>query len=175
MTKEKEMSFIKKEMETLVTTLEKKDTFNNQVIEELDKLLNIAKYGSVGHVNKVVRLSTLRNYKLRLAEVVEAVKQITDLQSIETLEGYIANVITDSKSNMKSSSDSLNTVEVFTNEYIKNEILVKTYSELSALYTDVESLLKKVKEDLAASVVPAEETQPAPLAPKKESTKKETA
>jgi len=150
MTKEKEISFIKKEMQTLVSVLEKRDAFNTQVIDEVDKMLNLAKYGSVSHVTKVVRLSSMRNYKLRLTEVIQAFKEVTDMQSIENIESYVANVLADSKTNLKNSNDSLNTVELFSNDYIKNEILSKTYKDLVDLYTETETLLKKVKESFVA-------------------------
>jgi hypothetical protein len=133
-------------MESLITTLEKRDTFNTQVIEELDKMLNLAKYGSVGHVTKIVRLSSMRNYKLRLTEIVQAYKEVTDIQSIQNIETYIASVLADSRTNLKNSNDSLNTTEIFSNDYIKNEILAKTYKELVDLYTEAEAMLKKVKE-----------------------------
>jgi len=146
MTKEKEISFIKKEAEVFVSTLEKRDAFNTQVIEELDKQLSLSKYGSVGHVNKVVRLSSMRNYKLRLTEAVQIFKEITDMVYIDNVEKYIKSVLDDAKANLKVSTDSLNSVELFSNDYIKNEILSKTYKDLVDLYTEIETVLSKIKE-----------------------------
>jgi hypothetical protein len=163
MIKEKEISFIKQEMEAMVKVLEKRDEITTQVIEELDKMLNLAKYGSVGHVNKVERLSTSRNYKNRITEVIGAFKSITDLQSIETLEANLAKVITESSTNLKNSNDSLNSSEVFSNDYIKFEILVKTYRELSDLYAEVGEMLEKVKASFVAEnteTKPVVETKP---------------
>lgn len=165
MTKEKEISFIKKEMEAVVSSLEKRDVYNTQVIEELDKLMNLSKYGSVSHVSKVTRLSSMRNYKLRLTEVIEVFKEITDVQAIDNLDVYITNVLTDSKTNLKASTDALNSVEIFTNDYIKNEILVKTYKDLVDLYTEVQGLMKKVKESFIAEAAKEEPQAPTQTPP----------
>lgn len=173
MIKEKEISFIQNEMLAHIATLEKRDTFNTQVIEELDKSLNIAKYGSVAHVTKVTRLSTMRNYKLRIAEIIEVFKGLKDLQSVESLKTNLTTIITDSKANLKNSTDAMNAVEVFTNDYIKNEILVKTYKELSDLYAEADEMLNKVKEALTAEN--AKLDHPVESKKEKEQTKKEAA
>ena len=147
MTKEnKELEFIAKEIKQAIEVLEKRETLNGQVIDELDKQLVVTKYGSVGHVNKITRLSSLRNYKLRLKEVIDVYKQITDYKSVETIESYIVRIIEDTKTNLKSSLAALDTVEMFSNDYVKNEILVKTYKELSDLYDETLETLKKIRE-----------------------------
>ncbi len=153
----KQFSAVKKEIESLVVTMEKRDAYNTQVIEELDKLLNIAKYGSVGHANKVVRLSTLRNYKLRLGEVIQMFKEFKDLEAIQSMITVVESMATDSKTNLKAANDSLGVVEIFSNDYMKNEILAKTYKDLFDLYTEVGEFLKKLVEE--------DEKQPEPEMP----------
>lgn len=148
MSKQKELKLIKEKMSTIVEILEKRGTLNDQIIEEVDRQLNLAKYGSVSHVNKVVRLSSLRNFKLRFNEVIETFKQVTDYESIETFETYIDKVLEDSKANLKSSSDALSTVELFTNGYIKQEINIKTYKELVVLYEEAIKILQGIREEV---------------------------
>lgn len=164
MTKEnKELEFIAKEIKQAIEVLEKRETLNGQVIDELDKQLVVTKYGSVGHVNKITRLSSLRNYKLRLREVIDVYKQITDYKSVETIESYIVRIIEDTKTNLKSSLAALDTVEMFSNDYVKNEILVKTYKELSDLYDETLETLKKIREGARPEVTaPAEQVPPQP-------------
>lgn len=164
MTKEnKELEFIAKEIKQAIEVLEKRETLNGQVIDELDKQLAITKYGSVGHVNKITRLSSLRNYKLRLKEVIDVYKQITDYKSVETIESYIVRIIEDTKTNLKASSAALDTVEMFSNDYVKNEILVKTYKELSDLYDETLETLKKIREGARPEVAtPVEQVSPQP-------------
>jgi len=170
MTKENQESFIQKELAPVIETLTKRDAYSTQVIEELDKLLNIAKYGSVGHVNKVIKLSTMRNYALRLNEITTAFKEIKDMEALNNVKEYIVNVLKDATTNFKSSSDSLNAVEVFTNEYIKHEILVKTYKELTDLYTEIEGILTKVVEGYNEEPVVEEKPVKKSNPPKKETT-----
>jgi hypothetical protein len=180
MPKEKELEMISKETKQAIELFEKRDILNTQMIEELDKQLVSSKYGSVGHVNKITRLSSLRNYKLRLQEVIEAFKQIVDYKSLETIEGYIVKVLEDSKTNLKTSSTSLDSVEIFSNDYIKYEILVKTYKELSDLYSEVIEVLKKIKETVRPEQAPKQEQEVPPTpeqtsAVEQKQTKKETA
>jgi hypothetical protein len=154
MTKEKEFEFISKEINQTIDLFEKRDDFNAQLIDELDKQMTAAKYGSVGHVIKATRLSSLRNYRARLKEIIDAFKQIKDMKSLETIEGFINEMLEDSKTNFKNNTIDLEATEIFSNSYIKTEILVKTYKDLSGLYTEVLEILKKIKE--------GEGTNPAP-------------
>jgi hypothetical protein len=156
----KEFSIIKKEIEGYISSLEKRDVYNTQVIEELDRLLNVAKYGSVGHANKVVRLSTLRNYKLRVGELIQMLKECKDTSVVAQMITIMENMAKDSKTNLKSANESLNIVEIFSNDYIKNEILAKTYKDLADLYDDVEKFLKSLVEETPESEMPVQETQP---------------
>lgn len=177
MTKEnKELEFIGKEIKQAIEILEKRETLNNQAIDELDKQLSATKYGSVGHVNKITRLSSLRNYMLRLKEVIEVYKQITDYKSVETVESYIVKIIEDTKASLKASSTALDTAEIFSNDYVKNEILFKTYKELSDLYDETLETLKKIKEGARADAeVPSEQMpyNPAEEVPSKKVDKRE--
>lgn len=170
MGKEKEKVFVEEQMKNVISTLEKRASFNEQSITELEKLLEASKYGSVRHVTKVVGLSTLRNYQVRLEEIVDAFKEIKEMEVVVNIKKTISQLVEESNKNFKSSNEALNAAEIFTNDYIKNEILVNTYRDLENLYKEVNEYLTNIEQGPKEVAIEEEKKTVTPKvpAPKKE-------
>lgn len=147
MTKEFETEFVQKEIKSMIDTFERRSVNDEAAIEKITSELMLSKYGSYRHVTKMIALSTLSNYKLRLTELIEGLNQIKDLETLNEINGYIENIKKESETELENNTKELRQQEMYSAEYVNSEILTKSYHRLVDLYSGVYTQLDTIKKE----------------------------